>query len=131
MKNENSKEIFVVDDDRDYCELARLRLEAAGYKVTVASSGREAMTILESGYRPNLVLLDVNMDDQNGLATVINMNAYFKSLGETSRKVPIIIATAMQSERVREIFMSKQVNDYIKKPYEAPELIQKIQNLIG
>ena len=121
----------MVDDDPDYRELTRLKLEAAGYQVSLAKDGREALTLLEKDYQPDLLILDVNMPDQNGLTTVININVRLEQQqGEKRRRIPIIVATGLQSEKVQEIFMSKQVDDYIKKPYGADELIQKVRRLI-
>src|SRR3989338_2039811 len=117
------KEILLVDDDADYRELTRMRLEAAGYQVSFASGGRQALELLKGGCRPDLLILDINMPDKNGLATMVNLNAFIKRESDQGARIPVIVATGLQSEKVQEILMAQQVDDYLRKPYEAEELI--------
>jgi CheY-like chemotaxis protein len=131
MENNNPKEVLVVDDDPDYCNLARMRLESVGFSVSVVSNGRDVMGLLEKGYRPNLMILDVNMENENGLAVVINLESFFKNAGEGEHPIPIIVATALRSERIREMFLAKKVDDYITKPYNAEDLLEKVRRLVN
>ena len=130
MKSEKPKEILLVDDDADYRELTRMRLESSGYRVSSVGDGREAVELLKKDYRPALILLDVNMPEKNGLATVINIENYFNRSDVEGKRIPIIIATGLQSEKIQEIFVSKKVDDYIRKPYKPEELLEKVRRLI-
>lgn len=132
MNKTKLKEILLVDDDADYRELTRVRLASAGYQVAFATGGQQALELLEQGYRPALVILDVNMPDKNGLATMMHINTLVQREGEEAHvHVPVIVATGLQSEKIRELFQVQKVDDYLKKPYSAEDLIKKIRRLIG
>ena len=131
-ENPNRKEILLVDDDLDYSELTRTRLEASGYHVACASNGREALELLKGEYQPNLIIMDIEMPDKNGLTTLININVH-KGMGQQKEKshIPVLVATGLQSEKVREVVMAQNVNGYLRKPYDSEELIQAVKSLIG
>ena len=132
IQNQNLKEILLVDDDPDYSELTRTRLEASGYHVSCASSGREALELLEREYQPNLIIMDIEMPDKNGLTTLININVRRGVKGQNEPPpIPVIVATGLQSEKVREVMMAQNVSGYLKKPYNSEELIQTVKGLIG
>lgn len=122
------KEILLVDDDPDYSEVTRTRLESAGYRVSSVLNGREALQLLEQDYRPSLILMDIDMPDSNGLTTLINLNV---RKDRTNLNIPVVIATGIESDRVRELVMEQKVNGYLKKPYRSEELLAAVKNLIG
>ncbi|OGW81778.1 MAG: hypothetical protein A3G33_05710 [Omnitrophica bacterium RIFCSPLOWO2_12_FULL_44_17] len=126
-----AKEILVVDDDPDYCQLTRVRLEKSGFKVTIVPNGAQALALFENEYRPDLVILDVEMPGMNGLTTLLNLKVKkMVTLGNRPQAIPVIVATGLQSEKLREIISEHDVNAFLKKPYSAEELINKIKELI-
>ena len=132
LKKQNPKEILLVDDDPDYSELTRTRLEASGYQVSCASNGQEALTLLEREYEPSLIIMDIEMPDKNGLTTLINMNVRSGAKEQNKKsKIPVLVATGLESEKVREVIMAQNVSGYLKKPYGSEELIQTVKGLIG
>ena len=132
IENQNRREILLVDDDPDYSQLIRTRLEQSGYQVSCVSNGREALELLEGEYQPSLIIMDVDMPDKNGLTTLINMGAQQKIKGENERsKIPVIVATGFESERVRKVIMTQKVSGYLMKPYDSEELIRTVKKLIG
>lgn len=60
--------VLVVDDDESTRDAVQTLLELDGYRVEVASDGREAFDALVDGLRPALILLDLNMPRMNGVA---------------------------------------------------------------
>jgi CheY-like chemotaxis protein len=131
-ENGNTKTILVVDDDRDYCEVTKMRLEAVGYQTAFAHDGQEALTMLEGPLAPDLIIMDTCMPVKDGLTALINLNARQKAKPhDKKRKIPVIIATGLESERIREIVTQLDANDFLRKPYEAEVLIAKIKNIIG
>lgn len=131
-KNLGTKEILLVDDDRDYSELTRTRLESAGYQVSCVSDGREALERLERPDQPHLIIMDLDMPDKNGLTTLINMGVHqARKEKEGIPRIPVVVATGIHSEKVREMVTACNVSAYLKKPYEAQELIQVVKRLIG
>ncbi|OGW85872.1 MAG: hypothetical protein A3C35_00840 [Omnitrophica bacterium RIFCSPHIGHO2_02_FULL_46_11] len=139
-KNQSQKKILLVDDDLDYIELTRTRLEALGYCISSASNGHEALEILESDRQPpDLVILDIEMPNQNGLTTLINLNTkgIMRRAGEEvggavgTLTIPVIVVTGLQSEHIRDMVLKHQVSGYVRKPYNAEELIRIVKELIG
>ncbi len=128
----NQSEILLVDDDPDYLDLAKIRLETSGYQVSCVSDGTAALKLLDTNYRPQLIILDIEMPHKNGITTLINLNLR-QSRDEKKgiNRIPVIIATGLQSDMVRELMLSYQVADYLKKPYSAEELISKVKASIN
>jgi CheY-like chemotaxis protein len=63
------KKVLIIDDEPDFVELTRMRLEANGYAVLAASNGREGLDVARRE-SPNLILLDVMMPEMDGFETL-------------------------------------------------------------
>ena len=126
----NPKEILLVDDDNDYRELTRTRLESFGYQVVCASSGQEALALLDKIAEPNLIIMDLDMPEKNGLTTLISLTVRRKAK-ENSKKIPVVIATGMHSELIHKTIQSQEVNGYLRKPYGCDELLKTVKDIIG
>jgi two-component system, sensor histidine kinase and response regulator len=113
--------ILVVDDNPDNITLLQTILEEEGYRVLVASSGQEALQEMRHEL-PNLVLLDVMMPEMDGFEVVrrIRRDRRFRS-------VPIVLITAYDDP-----FMERGwrlgADDFIRKPIEYDELMERIRN---
>jgi CheY-like chemotaxis protein len=116
--------------ERKSCELTQTRLESFGYQVVCASSGREALDLLEKDLEPSLIILDLDMPEKNGLTTLINLTIRRK-MKQEAKKIPIVIATGMHSEQVHQTVRSHDISGYLKKPYGCDELIKTVKDLIG
>lgn len=109
--------ILIIEDDQAISDLIRLNLNFAGYESRQAFNGTEAVSILEN-YVPSLILLDVMLPDTDG----------FEILGKICPKqVPVIFLTARNSlnDKVKGLTMGAE--DYIVKPFEAMELLARIE----
>jgi len=132
MSGRDYKEILLVDDDADYCELTRTRLEAAGFCVSQASSGEAALAALKDEPHPDLIILDVEMADKNGLATLINLDVQWMKPGaRAAPRIPILVATGLAGDKIREIMMTQKVDDFLRKPFSADQLVEKVNRLLG
>ena len=120
-----SKKILVVDDEVDIVEQLKIRLEHSGYDIVTANSGEEALEKVKIE-EPDLILLDVMMPPPNGFQVCRTL----KDDPEHS-KVPIIMLTAKSTDSDEFWGVESGADDYITKPYNASELIEKITGLIG
>lgn len=109
--------ILIVEDDLDIKELLQNFLREAGYKVTVAGDGMEAVTIF-SDNSFDLVLLDVMLPKIGGFEVC----EFIRSRSQ----VPIIMLTALSGEEEQIKGFELQIDDYITKPFSVPVLIRKI-----
>jgi len=112
------KRILIVDDDPDVLKLVSFRLNQAGYETVTASNGTEGLQKIASA-KPDLIVLDVIMPGMDGYTFMKEV----KSSG-TSRGIPIIMLTA--KDKLKEIFEMEGVKEYIVKPFETGELLDKI-----
>ena len=115
------KKILVVEDDESQRLLYRDELAEAGYKVTLATNGREALKRLEKA-KPDLIILDIVMPVMDGMET----------LGKIIRKyrdVPIILNTAYSS--YKDDFMSWGADAFVVKSADLGYLKGKIREIIG
>ena len=124
------KRILIVDDDPDVIESTKIVLESAGYSVTAAANGTEAMEQIEK-HLPDLILLDVMMADPTEgfhLSYKLHEDAIYS-------KIPIIIVSGI-SEKTGFDFAREKGTDYIKaddfleKPVNPQTLLSKIAALI-
>lgn len=113
------KTILVVDDDPIIARMIKSRLEANRYSVVVAQDGDEGLQKLES-QKPDLVVLDIIMPKIDGYTFVREMKKK-----EELKQTPVIILTAKGG--MKDLFEVEGVIDYVLKPYEPEELLEKIR----
>lgn len=111
------QKILVVEDDFDIQELLQNFLQEAGYEVTTANDGVEAIAFF-SDRQFDLVLLDVMLPKIDGFSVC--------ELMRKQSQVPIIMLTALNGEEEQIRGLDLQVDDYITKPFSMPILIRKI-----
>lgn len=109
--------ILIVEDDTDIQELLREFLKEAGYEVTSASDGIEAMDLFAKN-QYDLILLDIMLPKIDGFGVC--------ELIRKQSQVPIIMLTALGGEEEQIRGLDLQVDDYITKPFSVPILIRKI-----
>ena len=111
------QKILVVEDDFDIQELLLNFLQEAGYGVTVANDGVEALSIYASD-QFDLILLDVMLPKIDGFTVC--------ELIRKQSQIPIIMLTALSGEAEQIKGLDLQVDDYITKPFSMPVLVRKI-----
>ncbi|HWF58034.1 MAG TPA: response regulator [Candidatus Dormibacteraeota bacterium] len=102
--------MLFADDDPDIRELARLLLGKHGYEVVTAEDGLEAISLLPR-VRPGLVITDVNMPRQDGLAVCVAVRSH-----PTLQGIPLVLLTALplDDERVVQACTSANAEVLIK-----------------
>lgn len=121
MAKNESVPILVVDDDPNSLDIVRTFLEARGYRVVTASTGKEALSRMEE-LRPGLVLLDVMMPGMDGweVARVIKSHPDFGS-------VRIVMLTARSDFADKQQGLRSGADDYIVKPIRLEELGTRVE----
>ncbi len=112
------KRILVVDDDPWVRKLVRGYLEQAGFAVTVAASGGEALAEF-GAHPPDLVVLDLMLPGMDGLEVARRIRS--------SCSVPIIMLTARATEEDRVVGLELGADDYVVKPFSARELEARVR----
>ena len=122
--------ILLIDDDQDYSSVIRMRLEEEGFEVECDSNPEHAIKRLEKDFEFDLIILDVEMPEKNGLSTLAHFKGHFNTRQPKGFDIPVLVATGLQSSKLRDIFESQRVADYIQKPFESSVLVQKIKGIL-
>ena len=112
------KHILVVDDEPRIAEIARDYLARAGFTVTIAGNGADALTLARTR-RPDLIVLDLGLPHVDGLDVT-------RALRKQSN-VPIIMLTARVEESDKLIGLELGADDYITKPFSPRELVARVR----
>lgn len=118
------EKILIVDKDTDVLRLLRIKLTAAGYKVSLARDGKEARTMVERE-NPDLVLTELLLPDINGYAFLSQL------IQETSSPPIVMVLSSQGTNEDISTALSKGAVDYITKPFSPQVLLERIRvNLI-
>jgi len=117
--------ILLAEDNRVNQKLAVRLLEKRSYKVTVASDGAKALTLLEQGHY-DLILMDVQMPNLDGLEATARIRENEK---ETGDHIPIIGLTAHAMKGDKERFLAAGMDNYVPKPIHAKKLFEVIEKV--
>ncbi len=122
------KKILIVDDEPNLIELVKAVLEAEGYIIEAAFNGKEALKKLQSGsYMPDLVILDMMMPGMSGREVCEKIRANPKT-----KDIKVIFLTVAKfSEVGKEVLKKLNVLDYITKPFENEDLLNKIKKVLS
>lgn len=110
--------ILVVDDEPQIRRIMRTTLTGAGYEVDDARTGEEGLEKLRT-FRPDLVLLDINMPGMGGVAACKAMRADTQSA--------LIMLTVRNTEASKVEALDAGADDYVTKPFSTPELLARIR----
>ena len=114
------KHILVVDDVSTNLKCVGLILKDK-YKVTMVKSGREALDFLK-GAIPDLVLLDIHMQEMDGYEVMQHMNE-----NPETAKIPVIFLTADSEKKSEERGIALGAIGFIRKPFEPQVLLEQIE----
>ena len=116
-----AEKILIVEDERQIARLLQITLEKEGFKTAIEPNGRRAYErILQEKY--DLILLDVMLPQMDGMEIC-------KRVREVS-DVPIIMLTARDEVMDKVEGLDLGANDYMTKPFAAPELLARIRGTI-
>jgi methyl-accepting chemotaxis protein len=118
------KKVIVIDDDEPIRVMAQGML-GDDYDVTTVSSGKEALSLFFKGYAPNLVLLDLFMPEMGGWDTFIRIRDI-----SALHKIPIAIYTSSDDPEDKEKAKEIGAVDYIHKPINKDELLERVAKLL-
>ncbi|MFA4999579.1 MAG: response regulator [Parcubacteria group bacterium] len=121
------KTILLVEDDKFLSTLLKNRLEKEGLSVTYAGDGEEAVSILRSGVKPDLTLLDIILPKKNGFEVLeeIQQDPGLKDIPT------IIISNLGQDTDVARGKELGAIEYYVKAQTSIDDLISKVKTFIG
>jgi diguanylate cyclase (GGDEF)-like protein len=116
--------ILVVDDDPDIARFVEVNLRSAGYDVSVASDGEQALEKAAS-LRPDLVLLDVMMPRIDGFEVAQRLR---RNPQTASTSIIMLTAKALSTDKV--LGLTAGADDYIIKPFDPIELLARVKGTL-
>jgi two-component system KDP operon response regulator KdpE len=121
MTQDQTMSILIVEDDEDTAEVVSTLLKDAGYRATAVDCGNAALDRINA-YSPDLVLLDINLPDINGLDVLRSVRA--------TSFLPMIVLSGFGKERDRVQALEAGADDYLAKPFSPEELIARVRALL-
>ncbi|MGU3385142.1 response regulator [Methylobacterium sp. D53M] len=113
--------IAVVDDEAATREMVGDYLKLHGFSVVLCDGGRSLREHL-AGHSPDLIVLDLNMPEEDGLSIVRDLKA--------RTAIPIIMLTATASAIDRVVGLELGADDYLPKPCELRELVARVRSVL-
>ena len=113
--------VLVVDDEKDIRQIIRLLLENAGYEVLEAQDGAAAVALLGEDRGVDLVIMDVMMPRLSGVEATAKIRTF--------STVPVLFLTAKSFDSDKMAAYNAGGDDYLVKPFSAPELLLKVDAL--
>lgn len=110
--------ILVVEDDPSLRAALAATLKAAGYRPVLAATAAEGQRWF-AHYRPDLVLLDLGLPDQDGLAVIRNIR--------DRGSVPILVLSARGTEATKVEALDAGADDFVQKPFGVDELLARLR----
>ncbi len=114
--------LLVVDDDPEVRAMLVRYLETEGYATAEAGSGAQAIAMLGGNRPPDLVILDVMLDAEDGFEVLA-------AIRRTS-DVPVILLTARALETDRVLGLKLGADDYVVKPFSPAELAARVATVL-
>lgn len=118
VKNKN---ILIADDDPNILQVTSFAMRKAGYEVSLAKDGRQALEIFRRD-QPDLVILDILMPEMDGTDVCAKIRA--------ESKVPIIFLSSKDDEIDRIVGLEMGGDDYVTKPFSPRELVARVKAVL-
>lgn len=123
MQHQNPEaRLLVVDDEPNIRELLSTSLRYAGFEVTAAANGREALDAAEE-FQPDLAVLDVMLPDMDGFTVT-------RRLRSAGRHFPVVFLTARDGTEDKITGLTVGGDDYVTKPFSLDEVVARIRAVL-
>jgi two-component system, OmpR family, phosphate regulon response regulator PhoB len=119
-----NERILVVDDEPDIVALVVYHLAKAGFRISTASNGPDALRIARQD-RPALVVLDLMLPGMSGMEVLEELRA-----DESGQDIAVLLLTARRDEPDRLKGLSSGADDYLTKPFSPQELVLRVRNIL-
>ncbi len=116
--------IFCVEDDNGIRELMLYTLRASGYEAVGFESGAAFWEGMR-GAKPELILLDIMLPDEDGITILKKLREYV-----ATQDIPVIMATAKGTEFDKVIGLDSGADDYLAKPFGMVEMVSRIRAVL-
>lgn len=122
--SQGGETVLVIDDEEAVRDVTAQMLNRLGYRVLVASGGREGLSMFQSEYEHiDLVLLDMVMPDMGGVEVLARLKAF-------DPRVQVILASGYSIEEQNKDILAGGARSFIQKPYRLAELSKKIREVL-
>jgi len=115
----DKKTILVVDDEPQFIEVIKMRLESHGYSVVTASNGKECLKMIKTAW-PSAVLLDIMMPEMNGFDAL-------REVKKIDANLPVFMVTAFSDQEKFDEATKLGASGFIVK---ANDLGSEVENII-
>jgi len=111
-------QVLIIEDEPAIRAVLRVLLEAQGYRVVEADSAARA-EIEARSHKPDLLLIDLGLPDEDGLKVIRSVRTW--------SQVPIVVLSARTMEEQKIAALDAGADDYVTKPFSAPELLARLR----
>jgi two-component system, OmpR family, KDP operon response regulator KdpE len=113
--------VLIVEDDTAIQYVLRVLFEASGFRVVVSDTARQGENDARL-HRPDIIVLDLALPDGDGVNVIQTIRAW--------SPVPIIVLSARAGESERVAALERGADDYVVKPFSAPELMARVHAVL-
>ena len=117
----NKLSVLIIEDEENICNFIKTALRAQGYKLTIATTAAEGLSVINSGCC-DLVLLDLGLPDADGLEIIKQVRSW--------SSLPLIVISARTKEQEKVEALDLGADDYITKPFGTAELMARIRTAL-
>ena len=119
------KKILLIEDDPTFSMILQISLRSRGYDVQAVDDGLKGLNKV-ADYRPDLIVLDVNLPVLSGFDVVRKLKE-----SEGFKTIPIIMLTALSQEVNITRGYSLGIDDYLTKPFPVEHIFIKVRRILG
>jgi len=120
---DTGKRLLIVEDEDHLAAGLKLNFELDGYRVDIASTGREASALLLTSEGYDGIVLDIMLPDMDGFELC-------RRLRNAGNFTPVLMLTARNTAEDRVTGLDVGADDYLAKPFDLPELLARVRSLL-
>jgi two-component system chemotaxis response regulator CheY len=117
--------VFIVDDSMTILMSMEAILRRGGFTVAKAASGDEAMTKLQGGLKPNLIITDIHMPGMNGIELIRKVRGM-----SGIQFVPILVVTTESQQAKRDEARAAKATGWLVKPVNPDDMMKVVKQIL-